>query len=165
MSFSSNLLITVILAVGTISGYIVSAYIASQPVAEITGEVQGVHLNITTLHIDLGRSLKPGQVFSKSVNESDAFVTNFDSRCTVYPAGYDGEADAIDSINLKFTVFNESIIYNKTFDESELINGTRKSLNLSAGNWSIGIEVKGKVGYPLNTTPVNFNLVVDVNGL
>lgn len=164
MSAKMNLVLAVIVAVGTISGYIVSAYITSQPVAEITGEIQGVYYNITTLNIDLG-SLKPGQVFSKTVNESDAFVTNFDSRCTVYPAGYDSENDAIDSINLEFTVFNEVIAYNTTFDESELINGTRKSFNLPAGNWSIEIELNGKVGYPTNVVPVSFNLTANVSGL
>lgn len=163
MSTKMNLLIAVI-TIATISGYIVSAYIASQPVAEITGEVQGVRLNITTLHVDLG-SLRPGQIFSKTVNESDAIVTNFDSRCTIYPTGYDNESGAIDSINLQLIVFNEAIQYNTTFDESMLLNGSGRSFNLQAGNWNIEIVLNGKAGYPLNTVPVNFSLVIEVNGL
>jgi len=157
-------LVLAVVAIATISGYIVSAYITSQPIAEITGEIQGVYLNITTLHLDLG-SLKPGQTFVRTVNESDVIVTNFDSRCTVYPVGYDNESDAIDSIDLEFTVYNGIIEYNTTFDEDMLINGTSKSFNLQAGNWSVEIEVNGKADYPLNTVPVNFILVIEVNGL
>jgi len=164
MSAKMNLILATVIVIGTISGYIVSAYIASQPVAEVTGEVQGVYLNITTLHIDLG-SLKPGQVFSKTVNESDAFVTNFNSRCTVYPTGYDNESDAIDSVDLEFTVFNGVIAYNTTFDEDMLINGTAKTFNLQAGNWSVEIAVNGKAGYPANPVPINFSLLIEVNGL
>jgi len=163
MSAKMNVLLAAI-AIATISGYIVSAYIASQPVAEITGEIEGVQLNITTLHVDLN-SLRPGQMFSKTVGESDAIVTNFDSRCTIYPAGYDNESGSIDSINLKFTVFNGVVEYNTTFDEAELINGTHKSFNLSAGNWSVEIAVNGKAGYPTNPVPINFSLMVEVDGL